>query len=263
MIWLVSQETALVFQAPRVLGDLRPAAPFEQVTIPRADGLRQIAWVMRTASQPDAHAWVIYLHGNDATIASRLNILHAERLRALGLNVLAPEYRGFAGVDGTPSEAAVDTDGRAAYDYLRTVLHVPAQRIVIYGWSLGSAVAVDLASHVEQGAVILEGAPASVVAIGQQRYPYFPVRLLIRNPFDSIRRIGAIDSAILFLHSPDDAVIPIAEGRRLYKAAPEPKRFIEVSGGHVYASERDPKFFPAIGQFLHELSLVGTQDSNR
>jgi hypothetical protein len=124
-------------------------------------------------------------------------------------------------------------------------------------------VAVNLASNVEQGAVILEGAPASVVAIGQQRYPYFPVRLIIRNRFESILRVGAIDSAILFLHSPDDVVIPIAEGRRLYNAAPEPKRFVEVSGGHIYASERDPNFFPAIREFLRELSLVGMVNSPR
>ena len=99
-------------------------------------------------------------------------------------------------------------------------LHAEPRRIVVYGWSLGSAVAVDLVSRVDEAAVILEGAPASLVAIGARRYPYFPIRLLIRNPFESILKIGRIGSPVLFLHSPEDAVIPFEEGRKLFDAAP-------------------------------------------
>ena len=93
-----------------------------------------------------------------------MNILHYERLRALGLNVMAPEYRGYGGVEGSPSEAGLADDAGRAYEYLREHEHVDPRRIVIYGWSLGSAVAVTLASRVDEAAVILEGAPASVVA---------------------------------------------------------------------------------------------------
>jgi uncharacterized protein len=109
---------------------------------------------------------------------------------------------------------------------------------------------------VEEAAVVLEGAPASLVAIGARRYPYFPIRLLIRNPFESIRKIDKAGSPILFLHSPEDAVIPFAEGRRLYDAAPWPKQFVEVAGGHAYASERDPRFFPAVRAFLQAHRLL-------
>jgi pimeloyl-ACP methyl ester carboxylesterase len=247
MIWLVANETRLVFEAQPAMGDRRPAAPLE---------VAGHAWLMRTTQASNARPWVIFLHGNASTIASRMNILHYERLRALGLNVIAPEYRGYGGVDGTPSEAGLAEDASRAYQYLREHEHVDAQRIVIYGWSLGSAVAVTLASRVDEAAVILEGAPASVVDIGQRRYPYFPIRLLIRNPFESITRIGAVRSPLLFLHSPEDVVIPIAEGRRLFDAAPPPKQFVEVSGGHVYASEKDPRFFPAIQAFLHSQRLL-------
>jgi fermentation-respiration switch protein FrsA (DUF1100 family) len=104
--------------------------------------------------------------------------------------------------------------------------------------------------------VILEGAPASLVAIGARRYPYFPIRMLIRNPFESIRKIDKVGSPILFLHSPEDAVIPFDEGRRLFDAAPGPKQFVEVSGGHVYASEKDPHFFPAVRAFLQAQRLL-------
>ena len=259
IVWLVTQETRLVFEAEIPLGERRPAMPFEQVPpvaagVPRRSD--ELMWVMRTPSGANQRPWVLFLHGNAATIGSRLNILHYERLRALGLNVIAPEYRGFAGLEGVPSEAGLSRDAHRAYDYARETLHVDPARLVIYGWSLGSAVAVNLAAQVDEAAVILEGAPASIVAIGAQRYPLFPIRLLIRNPFESIARIGRVGSPILFLHSPEDQVIPIAEGRRLFAAAAEPKQFVEVAGGHVYASERDPAFFPAVRTFLESRRLL-------
>ncbi len=256
VLWLMSQETRLVFQAGATLSAGRPVFPFEQVDIPRADGARQFGWIMRAAT-PDAAPWVLYLHGNAATIASQVNISHYRQLRSLGLNIFAPEYRGFAGLDGIPTEAALAADARAAYAYLRTTREVPASRIVVYGWSLGSAVAVRLASEVEQAAVILEGAPASLADVGQRRYPLFPIRLLMRNRFDSVTRIDRIRSPMLFLHSPDDAVIPISEGRRLFEAARAPKTFVEVRGGHVYASEVDAdQFFGSIRPFLTTHGLL-------
>jgi fermentation-respiration switch protein FrsA (DUF1100 family) len=247
MLWLVANETRLIFQAQATIGDRRPAAPFE---------IAGHSWLMRTAEAPGSRPWVIFLHGNASTIGSRMNILHYEQLRALGLNVMAPEYRGYGGVEGAPTEAGLAEDATRAYQYLCEHERVNPRRIVIYGWSLGSAVAVTLASRVDEGAIILEGAPASIVDIGQQRYPYFPIRLLIKNPFESIARIGDVGSPLLFLHSPEDAVIPIAEGRRLFDAAPQPKQFVEVSGGHVYASEKDPRFFPAIRTFLRAQRLL-------
>jgi pimeloyl-ACP methyl ester carboxylesterase len=256
IVWLVTQETRIVFEAGRPLGDLRPTAPFAQVWLDRPDGPRQRLWIMRSMSDSATRPWVLYLHGNAANVATRLNILHCEKLRALGLNVIAPEYRGFGGMDGVPTEPDINRDARSGYDYLRGQLHADPRRIIVYGWSLGSAVAVDLTSRVEEAAVILEGAPASLVAIGARRYPYFPIRMLIRNPFESIAKIDRIGAPVLFLHSREDAVIPFEEGRRLFDAARSPKQFVEVSGGHVYASEKDPVFFPAIRTFLQAQRLL-------
>jgi pimeloyl-ACP methyl ester carboxylesterase len=256
IVWLIANETRLVFRAVTTLGDRRPVQPFAQIDEPSNDAggpPAARAWLMPS---PGAQTWLIFLHGNDANIATRLNILHYERLRALGINVLAPEYRGFGGLDGVPSERGLAEDAMHWYRYLRERQHVDPRRIVIYGWSLGSAVAVTLASNVDEGAVVLEGAPASVVAIGQQHYPLFPVRLIIRNPFESIVRVGRIHAPMLFLHSPEDAVIPIAEGRRLFEAASAPKQFVEIAGGHVYASEKDPRLFTAVQAFLQAQRLV-------
>ena len=256
--YLVSQETRLVFRNGAPLGSARPRLAWQQIDVPRPDGARQFAWVVNHSDAAGVgRPWVLYLHGNRATVGSRFNVLHYEQLHGLGLNVLAPEYRGYSGLDGVPSEAAVASDARAGYDYLRRARHVAPERIVIYGWSLGAAIAVNLAADVPSAAVILEGAPASLVAIGQQQYPIFPIRLLMRNPFDVIDRVNRIRAPMLFLHSPEDQVIPISEGRRLYEAATASKRFVEVRGGHVNASEVDAvPFYAAIGSFLDEHALL-------
>ncbi len=263
VLYLVSQETRLVFQAGRTLGPLRPPA-YEQIDLPRADGARQFAWIMEEPAGTDA-PWVLFLHGNATTVATRVNIAHYSQLRRLGLNVMAPEYRGFGGLDGNPTEAALDADARAAYDYLRSSRKLPPARLVIYGWSLGSAVAVTLASRVDAAAVILEGAPASLVSIREQQYPFFPIRVLMRNPFESISRIDRVQAPKLFLHSPEDGVIPISEGRRLFDAARGDKTFVEVRGGHVDATTVDSEhFYGAIRTFLaaHNLAGVGGDEGN-
>lgn len=253
---LMLQENELIFRTAVARADSKPSFGYEQIDLPRTDGARQFAWIMRNGSTPangdDARErWVLYLHGNASTVASRMNVAHYTRLHELGLHVLAPEYRGYNGLDGVPSEASVQSDARAGYEYLRSQLHVPADQLVIYGWSLGAAVAVQLASQVEAGAVVLEGAPASVVDIGQQRYPFFPVRWIIRNPFNAIERVAAIRAPLLFLHSAEDTIIPFSEGRRLFDAAPQPKKFVEVRGGHIEASEMDREvFYGAIRDFL-------------
>jgi fermentation-respiration switch protein FrsA (DUF1100 family) len=257
LLFLVTQETRLVFQAGRPLSENRPSFPYEQIDVPRPDGQRQFAWVM---AQPQAQTWVLFLHGNSATIASRVNIARYNGLRGLGLSVVAAEYRGFAGLPGTPSERSLGEDARAAYDYLTRTRGIAPARLVIYGWSLGSAVAVTLASQARSAAVILEGAPASLVSIGEQQYPFFPIRLVMRNPFESILRIDRIAAPLLFLHSPEDEIIPIGEGRRLFERASPPKRFVEVKGGHIYAHDADPAvFFGAIRSFLTEHRLLAPQ----
>src|SRR5688500_15778066 len=95
MVWLVMQETRLVFRAERPLAETRPSFPYEQIAVPRTDGVRQFAWLMKQPAV-EAAPWVLYLHGNAATIASRVNIARYAQLREIGLNVYAPEYRGFA-----------------------------------------------------------------------------------------------------------------------------------------------------------------------
>ena len=266
VVRLMIEETELIFRTGAARADTRPSFPYDQIDVPRSDGVRQFAWRMErdnadAAEAPgaptsrDEQTWVLYLHGNASTVASRMNVTHYARLRELGLNVLAAEYRGYNGLAGVPTQAGVVADARAAYEYLRTREGVPAERLVIFGWSLGAAVAVELAATVAAAGVVLEGAPASIVDIGQERYPLFPVRWIIRNPFNAIDKVGAIRAPLLFLHSRDDLVVPFKEGRRLFDAAPSPKTFVEVRGGHVESSEIDRDvFYGALRIFLQSTS---------
>jgi fermentation-respiration switch protein FrsA (DUF1100 family) len=261
VLYLASRQARVVSRSGRTLGAARPSFPFEQLDIPRADGARQFAWLMPEPAATADVPWVLFLHGNPATVAAQVNIAHYGELRKLGVGVMAPEYRGFGGLDGLPTEATLAADARAAYDYLRTVRKIPASRLVIYGWSLGSAVAVTLASEVDAAGLILEGAPASIVNLEQQQYPFFPIRLLMGNPFDSIRRIDRVRAPILFLHSPEDAVIPISEARLLFDAARGDKTFVEVRGGHVDATTVDTEhFYGAIRTFLAAHRLLPSDD---
>ena len=261
IVWLIANETRLVFAAGQPLGQLRPSAPFEEIAIPGGSGPQQLFWVMRTKLVSSTAPWLFFLHGNASTIASRMNILHYERLRRLGFNVVTAEYRGYGGLEGVPSETGIESGARDAFETICTRLQLEPRRVVVYGWSLGSAVAIDLAAHEHPAAVILEGAMASVMAIGQQRYPIIPVRLIMRNPFESILKINGVTSPKLFLHSRGDAIVPIEEGRRLFDAAPSPKQWVEVTGGHIYASEKDPAFFAHVESFMVEHRLLGEEQS--
>ena len=205
VLYLLTQETRLVFEAGQTLSAARPDFRPEQIEVPRPDGARQLRLVMRSGGSDDG-AWVLFLHGNAATIASRVNIAHYTELGNLGVNVMAPESRGFAGLDGVPTGSCsppmrappTTISGRSA--------HVEPGRIVILRLPCRIAVAVGLAAETQQAAVILKGAPASLADVGRQRYPFFPqIRLLMRNPFDSIRRIANVRAPLLFLHSPEDA----------------------------------------------------------
>ena len=114
--------------------DERDALSLERrgIDLPRADGLKQFAWVMPNVEERADRPWVLYLHGNAATISHRTNIYRYEQLRALGVNVFAPEYRGYGGLEGVPSERGLYADARVGYDYLRTTKRIPADRIIAH-----------------------------------------------------------------------------------------------------------------------------------
>jgi fermentation-respiration switch protein FrsA (DUF1100 family) len=229
---------------PDPLLNLRP----ERVSTVTSDGVRLIGWLMAGDSSA---RWILIFHGNAGNIGDGGRPEHYARLRALGLNVLTFDYRGYGESEGVPSESGLYRDADAAFAFLRDSLRVPLQRILVFGHSLGSAVAVDLASRVPAAGLVLEGAFSSAVEAARSAYPFVPVRLLMRNRFASDEKIGRAAMPKLFLHGQSDQVIPLRLGRRLYDRAGAPKTFVELRGGHDDAFLMDSAgYFGAFAAFL-------------
>lgn len=227
--------------------------PVRRVEIPTEDSLTLVSWVIPAAADSTG-LWMLICHGNAGNLSDFDRPLHYAGLRALGLNLLAFDYRGYGESEGSPSEQGLYRDAVAAYRYLRETRGVPAQRIVLFGHSLGSAVAVDLASRVPAAGLILEGAFTSAIDRGQEIYPYIPVRWLAGSRFGSLEKISSVGVPQLFLHATADEVIPLAHGRRLFEAASEPKTFVELEGGHGDAFDVDSaRYFGSIARFVSGL----------
>jgi fermentation-respiration switch protein FrsA (DUF1100 family) len=199
----------------------------EEVTLTSADGERLIAWyVPPQAAKP----LVIYFHGNGGALnlrAGRFGWLTADGFGLLGLS-----YRGYGGSTGKPSETGFLLDASAAYDFATS--RYPAGRIVLWGESLGTGVAVALAAERQVGGLILDAPFTSAADVGAAAYPYVPVRWFMKDSFRSNERIARVKVPLLVLHGERDEVVPIAYGERLCDLANEPKRMVRIPlGGHV------------------------------
>lgn len=241
-------QRALLYPIPQTVRTPPAAAGFpeaEEVIVTTGDGERVVLWhVPPRADRPV----VIFFHGNGEVLAWRV-----PRFRALtgdGTGLVALSFRGYAGSTGKPTEQGLLQDGAAAYDF--AAARYSPSRIVPWGYSLGSGVAVALASARPVGAVVLEAPYTSIVDVAASAYPLFPVRWLMHDRFHSDRLIGELAAPLLVLHGEKDSVISAAFGRRLYALAPEPKRFVAFENGtHVNLDEQG-----AVGiarTFLQEL----------
>jgi fermentation-respiration switch protein FrsA (DUF1100 family) len=198
-----------------------------EITLTTADGLDLLSWYL----PPRAGRPVIaYFHGNGGNIAHRAD--RVQRFAGQGYGVLIVEYRGYGGNPGTPSEAGLFEDARAGIDFLRRE-GIAAGRVVVYGESLGTAVAVHAAVGRPFGAVILESPFTSIAAVAQYHYPFVPAALLIWDRFDSLSRIAGVKAPLLVLQGGRDGVIPPRLGDALFAAAPQPKeRWVVPQAGH-------------------------------
>lgn len=198
-----------------------------EVQLTTADGLSLLAWYLPA---PAERPVILYFHGNGGNIGHR-----AERLQRFardGYGVLMPEYRGYGGNPGQPTETGFYRDARAAFDFLERE-GVTAGRLVLYGESLGSGVAVYLAATQQIGALVLELPFTSVAAVAQYHYPFVPAALLVWDRFDLLSRIGQVKAPILVLRGGNDAVVPGRFSQALFDAAPEPKEnWVAPEAGH-------------------------------
>src|SRR5262245_44348155 len=195
---------------------------------------------------------LVHFHGNAGNIGDRAGrIVPFEQA---GMGVLLAEYRGFGGNDGTPTEQGLYIDGRAAIAYLRQQGVAP-ERMVFYGESLGSGVAVQMATEYPCGALVLEAPYSSVADVAQGRYWMFPVKALVKDRFDSTAKIGKVRCPLFIMHGTADRVIPIKYSERLYELAPVPKEMKVYPGlGHVEFDE--VRGFDAVLDFLRQSGVL-------
>ncbi len=227
---------ALLYVAQRAVmygPDTRRVAPAqvglagaEELMLETPDGERIIAWHVAPREQRPV---IVYFHGNGGNVSYR-----AARFRTFasaGFGVVALSYRGYGGSSGHPSEAGLIADAVAVYTAANR--RYGADRIVLWGESLGTGVAVALAAERPIKALVLESPFASALEIAARAYPIFPVAWLMKDPFRSDQRIGRVAAPVLVMHGDRDAVVPIGSGERLFALIAAPKRFVRFPGaGH-------------------------------
>jgi fermentation-respiration switch protein FrsA (DUF1100 family) len=245
--WVYRYQARLVYFPARVVAwtPEHIGLAYEEVTVRASDGVALSAWLLPAAVEEAP--WVLLCHGNGGNISHRLSYLRL--LHRLPAHVLIFDYRGYGSSEGVPTEAGLYRDARAAWDFLCRERGVDPSRIVLLGESLGAAVACALAVEVEPAGLVMQSTFSSVTSMGRRLYPWLPIGLLCRHRFDSSSRIGRVRCRKLFLHSPDDDVVPYAEGRALYEAAPEPKAWVELAGGHNVDPTDQPALWEALRRF--------------
>jgi len=225
-VMYVAQRSLMYF--PEALRTPPTVAGFpraEEIVLDTEDGERVIAWHVPPAAGQNV---IVYFHGNGGALRYR-----AHRFKALtsdGTGLVALSYRGYGGSTGHPTEAGLLADSAAAYRFAAS--HYPPDRLVLWGESLGSAVAVAVAAEQPVKAVILEAPFTSTADVGARAYWYMPVRALLKDQFHSDERIARVSAPILVLHGVRDAVVPIEFGERLYAMIESPKRFVRFPEGN-------------------------------
>ncbi|MBR0825199.1 alpha/beta hydrolase [Bradyrhizobium manausense] len=224
---LYFKQREMLFPIPpvgRTAPDVAGLAEAEEHVLTTSDGEKVIVW--HVPAKPGRPV-ILFFHGNGDFLAGRVS--RFKGMTADGTGLVALSFRGYAGSSGSPSEEGLMRDAAAAYAF--TTARYAAERIVVWGFSLGTGVAVALASEQPVRKLILEAPYTSTVDVAASMFPIVPVRLLMRDPFRSDQRISRVTVPLLIMHGTDDPAIPIVFGERLFALAHEPKQFVRFPGG--------------------------------
>jgi len=222
MMW---QEESLIFFPSRFPeGDWHPPLSVEDAWFEAADGVRLHGWFL---AHPQARRVVLYCHGNAGNITHRADILE-DIHRYFDASVLVWDYRGYGRSEGRPTEQGILADAEAARNWLVQRTGWPADRLVLWGHSLGGAVAVHLAATTGAEALVLESTFPSLPDVAAYHYPRLPVRWLMRNRLDALGLIGQYQGPLFQSHGEADSIVPIELGRKLFESANPPKQFLPL-----------------------------------
>lgn len=223
----LAQARLVWFPGPPTSGTPRDRGlAYDEWQLTASDGVAIHAWRVRTQS---ARGAIILCHGNGGNIESRLE--KAAVLVSLGFDVVLFDYRGYGSSAGAPSEEGTYLDAEAVWSAL-VADGVAPQTIVLFGESLGGAVAIELARRRQVAAVIVEDTFTSLADMAAKVYPWLPVRLILRIDYNSLAKVGSLNAPLFVIHSRADELVPFEHGRRLFEAAAEPKQFLETTGTH-------------------------------
>lgn len=201
----------------------------ERIALTAEDGAALLAFYK---APPADGPLLLYFHGNAANLNNRAPKLD-HYVRA-GMGLFAVSYRGYGDSVGTPSEQGIYADARAAVRYVREVLRIPDARIILYGESLGSGVAVEMATLFTPALLVLEAPYLSIRQRAKEKYPYFPVGLILKDHFDTASKLSQLQCPLLLFHGEQDIVIPVHHGRTVLERYPGNKKGIFYPGtGHV------------------------------
>ena len=246
--WIYLQQPSMIF-FPYTGLDQTPAEwgfGYEDVLMDTADGLRLHGWYI---PHPESKRTLLFFHGNAGNISHRgasVEIFHR-----LGLNVFIFDYRGYGQSQGRPSETGLYEDARAAWNYLTRERGLRQEDIILFGRSLGGAVAAQLAAEVQPGGLILESSFSSARDMANVIFPVLSRLIFMRYRFDTVAHTKRVECPVLVLHSPQDEIIPFRLGEKLFRAANEPKALVKLTGDHnsgFLASQ--PGYEQALSKFL-------------
>jgi fermentation-respiration switch protein FrsA (DUF1100 family) len=252
LLMLMFFENWLIFRGVQAKDawDAPPNSRVQDVYLPTAGGTRIHAWWCPTENWQPSQGALLYAHGNAGNLSQR-----GEGVRRwqdlMNQAVLIFDYPGYGRSEGKPDEAGCYAAADAAYDWLCDNLRVSPERILLYGGSLGGAVATDLASRRPHRALVLVSAFTSMPDMAQEQYPWTPARWLVRSRFDNLAKIGKVKQPVFQAHGTADRLIPFAQGQRLFAAANERKCFFPMDG-YDHNNSPGPDFYAALRKFLQE-----------
>ena len=235
---------------------------YEDVQLTTEDGVALHGWLIpaardRTEERPST---LLFFHGNAGNISHRRDSI--DIFNDIGLDVLIIDYRGFGRSEGSPSERGLYQDAAAAWRWLTQTRGIAADEIVIFGRSLGGAVAIQLAARTEPAALIVESSFDELGSVADEHYPLLSRLIPLRYRFPSAEQIAAVRCPVLVLHSQDDHIIPYRFGQRLFAAASGPKTFVDLRGGHNDGFMlSQPQYQESLTVFLD--SLATTESNTR
>ncbi len=253
-------EKRLIFHPDKSNDHTTPDAygiQYDDVTFRTEDGLNLNGWFVpgkKPLPDADLHT-LLWFHGNSGNINRRLDNIKMLHDR-VPVNVFIFDYRQYGKSEGKISEQGTYIDARAALAYLHSRNDINNEKIIFFGRSLGSAVAVELAVQEKCRALILETPFTSIKEMGKKLYPFLPFTFFLRTKYDSLSRIGDIKVSTLIMHGDKDELVPIEQGKMLYEKANDPKEFYTIPGAmhndtHIVGGE---EYFDVIKSFISKLS---------